>query len=97
MANTESISLRNISVAGEEEEKVADKPNEDKSGENPKTSQEADLGGSDTRPRGDEEATAAAPQHLSGIRFHLAVATLCLGVFLTVLVGRPVEETHVSC
>lgn len=33
------------------------------------------------------EVTAAAPDYPSGIKSHLAVATLCLAIFLITLVG----------
>lgn len=37
------------------------------------------------------EVTATTPDYPSGIKSHLAVATLCLAIFLTTLVGHPLR------
>ena len=82
MQNTDNISLHNLSADGE----APNRPDEQRSEQNSKASREGHTEEADTSPRSDEGTTATSNQH-SGIRFHLAVATLCLGVFLTVLVS----------
>ncbi|RJE25229.1 hypothetical protein PHISCL_02442 [Aspergillus sclerotialis] len=80
MDNTESISLCNVSPDGE----ASHRPDQHRSEQNAKASCDANPEETENFPGPDEGATATPQQH-SGIRFHFAVVTLCLGVFLTVL------------